>query len=168
MNEELVLPPGYALRLASEGDSDFLFELFCSARSELALLPLPKTQLEQLMKQQYEWQQKGYSSQYPDANNWMIETQSAVVGKVTLLQSASMVHIIDFIVAPEWRNRGVGSTVLNALKKYVARNSTVLRLSVDRQNFHAKRLYLRLGFAISQTSDTHEQLYWSSTNQLAY
>lgn len=165
MNKEITLPPGYGLRVAGEGDSNFLFELFCSARAELALLPLPKAQLEQLLRQQYEWQQKGYSSQYPEAGNWIIEAQSGAVGKITLLQSTSLVHIIDFIIAPEWRSRGVGSTVLDALKKYTASNSGVLRLSVDRQNFHAKRLYLRQGFVVSQASDTHEQLFWSEVNQ---
>lgn len=165
MNKELALPPGYRLRLASESDSNLLFELFCSSRAELAFLPLPKAQLEQLLRQQYEWQQEGYSSQYPDAVNWIIGTQSGVVGKIALHQSVGLVHIIDFIIAPDWRNQGIGSTVLGALKKYVASNSCVLRLSVDRQNFHAKRLYLREGFIVNQTSETHEQLLWSAINQ---
>lgn len=165
MNKELALPPGYRLRLARESDSNFLFELFCSSRAELALLPLPRAQLEQLLRQQYEWQQQGYSNQYPDAVNWIIETQSGAVGKIALHQSVGLVHIIDFIIAPDWRNRGVGSTVLGALKKYVTSNSGVLRLSVDRQNFHAKRLYLREGFIVNQASETHEQLFWSEIDR---
>lgn len=160
MNKVFGLPAGITLRLASSTDEKLLFELFCSARPELSLLPLPQAQLEQLLRRQYEWQQKGYASQYPDADNWMIETPTGAVGKITLLQSADLVHIIDFIIAPVWRSQGIGSAILGALKNHVANNSCVLRLSVDRQNTHAKRLYLREGFAVSQTSDTHEQLSW--------
>jgi ribosomal protein S18 acetylase RimI-like enzyme len=151
--------------VAGEGDGNFLFELFCSVRAELTLLPLPKAQLEQLVRQQYEWQQKSYTDQYPGAENWVIETQSGAVGKIMLHRCATVTHIIDFIIAPDWRNRGIGSTVLGALKKYIASNTGVLRLSVDRQNFHAKRLYLRQGFVVSQTSGTHEQLIWLANNQ---
>lgn len=165
MNNELALPPEFALRLAGAGDVSFLFELFCSARTELALLPLPQVQLEQLMRQQYEWQQNGYASQYPDANTWIIKNDSMKVGKITLFETAGLVHIVDFIIAPNWRSQGIGNTILETLKNHVANNSCVLRLSVDRQNIHAKRLYLRCGFAVSQMSDTHEQLSWPPIEQ---
>ncbi len=165
MKNEFILPSGISLRLANSNDGHFLFTLFCSARTEFAFLPLPKAQLEQLLRQQYEWQQQGYASQHPDSNDWIIESPAGPVGKVMLFQSSSLLHIIDFIIAPDWRNQGIGSTVLGALKKYVASNSCVLRLSVDRQNFHAKRLYLREGFIVNQTSETHEQLLWSAINQ---
>jgi len=165
MNNELILPPGFSLRLAGPDDEHFLRALFCSMRTELTLLPLPPAQLEQLIRQQYEWQQKSYASQYPDAENWIIGVHSGAVGKIMLHSSASLVHIIDFIIAPDWRRRGVGSTILGALKNNVGAKSGILRLSVDRQNVQAKRLYLQQGFVVSQTSDTHEQLVWSLINQ---
>lgn len=165
MKHEFALPPGFNLRLAESHDDQFLRALFGSARPELALLPLPPAQLEQLMGQQYEWQQKSYLGQFPDAENWIIETQSGPVGKIMLHRSESHVHIIDFIIAPDWRRRGVGSTILVTLKNYVGLKARELRLSVDRQNIHAKRLYLQQGFAVSQISDTHEQMVWSAINQ---
>lgn len=79
--------------------------------------------------------------------------------------ASACVHIIDFVIAPEWRNRGLGSTVLAALKKYAAANSALLRLSVDRQNVQAKRLYVRHGFVERQVTDTHEQLFWAAINE---
>ncbi|HTF95045.1 MAG TPA: GNAT family N-acetyltransferase [Cellvibrio sp.] len=161
MKHELMLPPGFHLRIAESQDDQFLHALFCSARPELASLPLPVAQLEQLIRQQYEWQQKSYLGQFPDAENWIIETQSGPVGKIMLHRSASQVRIIDFIIAPDWRRRGVGSTILVAVKNFVEIGSGTLHLSVDRQNIHAKRLYVRQGFVVSQTSDTHEQLTWT-------
>lgn len=165
MNNELAFPPGFALRLVSVADEDFLFDLFCSTRTELAHLPLPPAQLEQLMRQQYDWQQKGYANKYQDANTWIIENHSMSVGKITLFETKGLTHIVDFIIAPDWRSQGIGSTILEVLKNYVANNSRVLGLSVDRQNFNAKQLYLRRGFAVSQMSDTHEQLFWPPIDQ---
>ena len=165
MKHEFALPPGFHLRFAEVHDEQFLRALFGSARPELASLPLPPAQLEQLIRQQYEWQQKSYVGQFPDAENWIIETQSGPVGKIMLHRSDNQVHIIDFIVAPDWRRRGVGSTILVALKNYVELEARALRLSVDRQNIQAKRLYLQQGFVVSQASDTHEQMVWPSNNQ---
>lgn len=165
MNTPLTLPVGFTLRLATADDERFLRTLFCSARPELALLPLPPTQLELLLGQQYELQQKGYFSQFPGANTWIIETYSGPVGKITLQKSAHAVRLIDFIVAPDWRRRGVGSAILNALKQDVAARAGELRLSVDRQNTGAKRLYAKHGFVVSELSNTHEQLVWSLSSQ---
>ncbi len=165
MNNELAFPPGFALRLVSVADEIFLFDLFCSSRPELALLPLPQAQLEQLMRQQYDWQQKGYANQYPDANTWIIENHLMSIGKITLFETTGLTHIVDFIIAPDWRSQGIGSTILEALKNYVANKSSVLGLSVDRQNFNAKQLYLRCGFVVSQIFDTHEQLFWPPIDQ---
>lgn len=165
MTHELMLPPGFNLRVAGPQDEQFLRALFGSARPELALLPLPPAQLEQLITQQYEWQQKSYLSQFSTAENWIIETQSGPVGKIMLHRSESQVHIIDFIIAPDWRSRGVGRTILVALKHYVELTACALRLSVDRQNIRAKRLYVQQGFIVSQTSETHEQMVWSAINR---
>ena len=165
MNNKLALPSGFLLRPAEASDEGFLFDLFCSTRAELALLPLPHAQLEQLMRQQYEWQQKSYANQYLGANTWIIENNSMDAGKITLFETAGLVHIVDFIIASDWRSQGMGSSVLRALKNYFANNSGVLRLSVDRQNIHARRLYSREGFVMSQMSDTHEQLCWSQIDR---
>ena len=161
MSNEWELSPEHCLRLAGQEDEAFLWSLFCSARPELGLLPLPPAQLTQLIRHQYELQQRGYRHQYPQAENWIIATQSAPVGKIMFERSSSAVHIIDFIIVPEWRGRGVGRSILNALKEYVRAKSGVLSLQVDRQNINAKRLYHQLGFVKSQSSDTHEFLVWS-------
>lgn len=161
MTNEWILPPGLDVRLAKSDDEEFLFALFCSARPELALAPLPPAQLMLLLQQQYELQKQGYTNKYPHAENWIITTQSGSVGKVMLDKSTRAVHVIDIVIAPDWRKRGVGSTILVALKAYVDANAGVLSLHVEHQNIHAKRLYQRLGFVMKQSTDTHESLVWS-------
>ncbi len=161
MKDEWVLPPECSLRLADQEDDAFLLSLFCSARPELALLPLPPVQLTQLLRQQYELQQRSYSNQYPQAEHWVVAKESVPVGKIMLARLPSSVHIVDFILAPQWRGRGIGRSILTALKVQAEAKSCTLSLQVDRQNINAKRLYQKLGFVISSFSDTHELLVWS-------
>jgi len=165
MKNELALPPGFNLRLVQAGDEPFLQYLFCSARPELSLLPLPQEQLASLIRQQYEWQQKSYASQYPNATCWVIEVDSEAVGKIMFVHSDAGVHIVDFIIAAASRGRGIGSTILTAFQNHVDIGNTSLSLSVDRQNIRAKQLYQRLGFSLSQSTGTHEQMIWFSSRK---
>lgn len=165
MKNELKLPTGFSLRLMQPDDDFFLRSLFNSTRPEFSLLPLPQEQLEQLLRQQYEWQQKSYAAHYPHAECWMIEVNSVLVGKIMLTKLNAGMHIIDFIITPEWRGRSVGRTILGALQSYVDRGDTMLSLNVDRQNSRAKQLYQLLGFTLSQSTDTHECLVWSSSDK---
>lgn len=162
ITNELVLPAAYTLRFAHKNDEAFLFALFCSARTELSLLPLPAPQLELLLQQQYRAQQAGYAAQYPQAVSLVIEHQSVNIGKIVINQSDSSLHIVDFIIAPEGRGHGYGSVVLESVKAYAHANRATLSLGVDRQNVRARQLYLRLGFSPYQISETHEWMLWPS------
>lgn len=165
MSSEWVLPPGLDLRLARIDDEEFLLSLFCSARPELAFLPLPPAQLALLMRQQYELQQRDYTNRYPHAEHWIITVSAEPIGKIMFERTAAALHIIDFIIAPDWRKRGMGSSILAALKDYVDTKAGVLSLCVEHQNTHAQRLYQRLGFIKKQSTDTHELLAWSPISQ---
>ncbi|MDF3014031.1 MAG: family N-acetyltransferase [Cellvibrio sp.] len=166
MENEWMLPSSLNLRLAGNDDGEFLLSLFCSARPELALLPLPPEQLTLMGRQQYEFQQQGYANYYPHAEDWIITADSKAVGKIMFDRSTPTVHIIDFIIAPDWRGRGVGSAILAALKAYVEARADVLSLRVDHRNSHAKRLYQRLGFVMKQSANDHEFMVWLPIKQL--
>ncbi len=160
MIDDLVLPAAYTLRFANKNDEAFLFALFCTARTELSLLPLPAQQLELLLQQQYRSQQAGYAAQYPLAMYLVIAHQSMDIGKIVISQSDSSLHIVDFIIAPASRGHGYGSVVLESVKAYADANRATVSLGVDRQNVRARQLYLRLGFLPHQVSETHEWMLW--------
>lgn len=158
MKDIMLLPAGIGMRLADAADDAFLFSLFCAARPELAHLPLPPAQVEILLAQQYQLQQRGYANQYPQASNWIVEYESQRVGKIMLAELANFVHIVDFVVASGWRGRGIGSAVLSALKDGASAQSLGLSLQVERQNVAARRLYVRFGFEGRQLTATHEAM----------
>ncbi len=162
MIEDLVLPAAYSLRFVHKNDDAFLFALFCSARAELSLLPLPPQQLELLLQQQYRLQQAGYATQYPLAVTLVIEYQSVNIGKIVINKSDTSVHIVDFVIVPQYRGYGYGSVVLESVKAYAHGSGATVSLGVDRQNVRARQLYLRLGFLPYEVSETHEWLLWPS------
>jgi RimJ/RimL family protein N-acetyltransferase len=51
--------------------------------------------------------------------------------------------------------------VLRAIQAGAEKCRGHIKLSVDRQNLPAKRLYHRLGFQVAGISDTHESMTWS-------
>lgn len=162
MVEDIALPAEFSLSVANDSHDHFLFSLFCSARPELSSLPLPPQQLELLLQQQHKLQQTGYAAQYPHAIALIIKYQSLSIGKIILNKTDKSVHLVDFIIAPQWRGQGYGSVILQALKHYAHTYGVLVSLSVDQQNLKAKQLYLRLGFVTYDSSETHEWLCWAN------
>ncbi|MGC4090691.1 MAG: GNAT family N-acetyltransferase [Polyangiaceae bacterium] len=71
----------------------------------------------------------------------------AILGVLLAWEVADEVHLIDLLVAPGARRRGVASTLLRDL---VARSSAfrVILLEVRRDNAAARGLYTRFGFEV--------------------
>lgn len=64
------------IRPKTEQDTPFLETLYRSTRPELLQLDLPGQFLENLMQMQFNAQQTGYRSQYPDAQYSIIEKKA--------------------------------------------------------------------------------------------
>merc|ERR1740130_998929 len=70
--------------------------------------------------------------------------------------------IINFITSPEYRRRGVGSSVVNSALKYVQKTSPAggtMALYVEEENTNAINMYKRFGFTIQQEVQSNQQLY---------
>ncbi len=62
-------------------------------------------------------------------------------------QAKKLINIHDFIVAPEFRNQGVGHFLLRAIINYAADNDFCrVNLEVRDDNAPAKSLYRKMGF----------------------
>ena len=161
MIEKLILPFYLRMRLAQAADAPLMLQWFSSARPELNRLPLPQTQLEMLLGQQFQLQQQGYASQYPQLQQWVIENQSGAIGQITLSPTDQGMHIIDWVLAEAWRGRGVGGSILAALQTYALAEQKNLSLSVDNYNHSAQQLYKRMGFLLVNCTATHQHLEWN-------
>jgi GNAT superfamily N-acetyltransferase len=81
------------------------------------------------------------------------EVDGELIGKLELFLAWKSAHarfgvIRRFVVAPEWRGRGVGHRLLAAAEEEARRaGCTFLELSVDEDNPGARRLYAGIGYA---------------------
>jgi RimJ/RimL family protein N-acetyltransferase len=158
----ILLPDEFTLRVAKTEDQAFSEALFCSTREYLYLMPIPKPQVDLLLKQQFVLQQSSYAQRFPNAVNFVVEFNDEPIGKITLNQSKHELHIVDIVLAQKVRNKGYGTTILSAIQLLTKKRKTQLKLAVDQQNIRAKKLYLALGFKITESSDTHDTMIWTT------
>lgn len=160
MRNTIPLPRGLHLRDYRVEDQGFAELLFSSTREHFHLLPLPKPQLELLLKQQFVLQQSSYAQSFPQADTYIIELENESVGKIILNKTSDSIHIVDLALVKQLRGQGYGTGILRSVKSFAEQQKRLLRLSVDQQNLRAKKLYLSLGFTQIGASDTHDALIW--------
>lgn len=154
---------GLALRPATAADQDFLRALFGAVRApELGLGGLDAATLEGLLGLQFAAQQQSFRARYPQARCEVIEVAGAAVGQMQVAQQADALLLVDLALLPEWRRRGIGSSLLRGLQQQAAAARQPLRLHVVLNN-PAEALYRRLGFKETGVSGMHRAMEWENT-----
>lgn len=163
-NDLLMEPGNLRLRRAHPRDQAFLLQLFHSSRLHLSQIPMPAEFVAALVRQQYDLQRTSYGKQFPDYLNLLIFLNQEPIGNLKLYKNEAdeCLRLLDIALLPAHQGRGYGSTLLRELQNRVAQNDWAFRLSVDRQNRRAKKLYSELGFRLENTSATHEEMIWTS------
>lgn len=129
-------------------DADFLFEVYVSSRvAEMSLWGWTNEQKTQFLRMQHEAQQRFYQQQYPYLQYHIIWDDGKKAGRVAIGQIEEELVLVDIILLPEFQNRGLGSTILQQLKREAMDNDKSIRLSVL-TNSRAQQLYERLGFQV--------------------
>jgi ribosomal protein S18 acetylase RimI-like enzyme len=98
-------------------------------------------------------QRREYSINFPNARYEVICVGSAVVGQVIVDECPDSVRIVDVIVHPTHRGRGIGAAVLQDVIAEAELTDRPVCLSVWSGNTGARRLYGRLGFV--RTDHSH-------------
>jgi ribosomal protein S18 acetylase RimI-like enzyme len=150
-------------RPVTGGDQRFLLDLYISTRAdEFASLGWDQRQLETLLKMQFEAQRNSYRIYYPDAEQSIIQHEAQDVGQMIVDNTAGRVLLVDISILPQYRNRGIGTSVLTRLLKGSQSRGENVVLNVL-SNSSAVRLYSRLGFDKVGETDTHWEMVWKPT-----
>jgi GNAT superfamily N-acetyltransferase len=145
------------LRKASPADEPFLIELFRDVRGdELRVTGLPEAQIEQLLTMQYNAQKSSYSGNYPNAENFIIESQGTPIGRMLTDRSVECTRLVDISILSKERGNGIGSYCLESLKTDCERIS----LQVFSQNIAAIRLYQKHGFEFTSEDGMYLEMEW--------
>jgi ribosomal protein S18 acetylase RimI-like enzyme len=133
-------------RPITDADQPFLKQVYASTRlEELAIVPWSEEQLQAFLEFQFNAQHTFYQNNFKQAHYWVIEQADVPVGRLYLDRRADEICIIDIALLPAYRDRGVGTAVLNTILAEAQAKNQPVRIHVEPNN-RALNLYHRLGF----------------------
>jgi ribosomal protein S18 acetylase RimI-like enzyme len=152
---------GLALRPETEADVPFLRRLYISTRWE-ELAPLgdwTEQQKIDFLESQFAFQRQHYLTYYANAAFDIIEANGVPMGRLYLDRQAKTLLIVDLALLPEWRNRGIGTALIEAVFAEARQCGKQASISVEKFN-PAQRLYRRLGFREYAEDQVYWFMYW--------
>jgi ribosomal protein S18 acetylase RimI-like enzyme len=151
---------GIKLDRVLPSDEPFLYETFASTRAdEVALTGWSAGQQEAFLRMQYEAQRSSYRMQIPHAEYWVIRSGETAVGRLIIDWTPEEIHIADIALLPEFRRRGLGSALMQAIMREAARTAKAVGLYVERFN-PALHWYERLGFIVVGSGPVYLEMLW--------
>jgi GNAT superfamily N-acetyltransferase len=160
----LLAERGFSLRWLHDGDLPWLRDLYATTRAEeMAPVPWPAIAKRAFLDQQFGLQHQHYIGHYADTDFLAIEqTGRGPVGRYYLQRVAPAHLIVDICLFPGLRGSGVGGALIRHSQAEAAALGRGMHLHVMRTNPAAKRLYERLGFAVTDDSGaSHIAMAWT-------
>ena len=100
------------------------------------------------------WQRTDFEARFERCEVSIIEVNGRAIGALWLERRPAELYVTDLQVLPELQGCGVGTAVLREIIAKAATLGIPVALEVLRVNHRAQRLYERLGFRVTATSDT--------------
>jgi ribosomal protein S18 acetylase RimI-like enzyme len=151
-----------SLRPISPADDSFLAGLYASTRTEeLAQTNWSEEQKTMFCRMQFNAQTADYRANYPDASFQIIERGGVAAGRLLVMRSDDVIHVIDIALLPEHRGAGIGTKLLCELQEEAKAAGKKVSIYVERFN-PARRLYERMGFQEVEEKGVYFLLHWSS------
>ena len=147
---------GFALRPEADEDVPFLCRLYVSTRSEeLAITGWSEAQKQAFLESQFALQRHHYRTYYASTDWAVLEKDGVPTGRLYVDRQANTLLVVDVALLPEWRGRGVGTLLMEAVCAEARAAAKSVSIAVEKFN-PAQRLYRRMGFR--EVSD--EGVYW--------
>jgi GNAT superfamily N-acetyltransferase len=148
------------LRPMTDGDLPFLQQVHHSTRwDELAPTGWPDAAKTGFLDQQFAFQHRQYRAGFVGAAFSIVLYRGQPIGRFYVDRTTRSLHVIDISLLPEWRGRGLGTTLITGLQDEV-RAGSFDRIGLNAEiNGAARRLYQRLGFVAVNPPDEFPRLY---------
>lgn len=155
---------GIGLRAADADDLAFLRQLYRALRAaELASLPWPESTKQAFLDDQFALQHQHFVRHYADADFLLIESNGEAIGRLYVMRQADDDFcIVDIALSPAWRQRGIGTQLIEQLQQEAAALGRAVLLHVDVHNPAARRLYERLGFVQIAEEGPYQRMCWQA------
>lgn len=154
-------------RPATDADFPFLEALYASTReTELAQTDWSDEQKRRFLSQQFSLQHRYYRQHYTAARFDIVQWQGRDIGRLYVYDGPSDVRLIDIALMPEYRGRGIGSSILRDLMADAAAAGKGMSLHVETFN-PAAELYRRLRFTEQRNNGVYLFMTWRADAALA-
>jgi ribosomal protein S18 acetylase RimI-like enzyme len=151
-----------SLRPIGPADEAFLYDLYASTRQrEMDLVDWTDAIKRAFLQQQFSAQQTYYHAQFTDASFEVVLIDDKPAGRLYVARWPDEIRVIDIALLPEYRDSGIGTTLLQSLQDESEAANTRLTMHVERSN-PALRLYTRLGFRLKEDLGVYLFLEWSA------
>jgi len=138
--------PALALRPERDEDLPFLRDLFAASRAaELDLLAFDAEGRVRFGEQQLAAQRASWARTHPDASFEIVLVGGVRAGRLVVDRTPSRIDVVDIALMPAFRDRGVGTRLIQALLGEADGAGVPVSLYADAAG-RARRLYERLGF----------------------
>lgn len=146
---------GVSLRTATDADLPWLRRLYASTRAEeMAGVPWPDLAKRNFLDQQFVLQHRHYLAHFGDSDFLAIEADGhGPIGRYYLQRAAPDHLLVDISLFPPWRGLGIGAALILQSQADAAALGRGMHLHVQDANPGARRLYERLGFVATATSE---------------
>ena len=162
-----LLSQGFALRPETDADLAFLMRLFASTREEeLAPVPWSEAEKQAFLAHQFQAQRHHYRTFIAGCAFDVIEQNGEPAGRLYLEVRRTQLHIVDISLLPDWRGRGVGTAILEALQAAGRASGKGVGIFVEKFN-PALRLYRRLGFTDIADHGVYLEMEWRPATDFA-
>ncbi len=157
------VPVPIILRPVTGEDEEFLFDLYASTRrAELAAWGWPQQQQDWFLQMQFRAQQLSYHTQFPHSEHSIMTLDAPLgrsLGRLWVARTGEALCLVDITLLPEYRDRQIGSRLIQGLIHEANQAQIPLRLHVLKSN-PALRLYQRLGGIQTAQTATHYLMEW--------
>src|SRR5215471_8922195 len=105
-----------SLRPERPEDDEFLIALYAETRAlELAATGWSESQKQIFLTSQFQLQRTHYRRYYPGAQFDVIEDRGRTVGRLYVDRCAQEIRVMDIVLIPEYRRRGLGGQLMQRL-----------------------------------------------------
>lgn len=156
------LPGNITLRPLQEPDEEFSYRVYAHTRDdEMALVNWDAVQKEAFLRMQFNAQRFHYRTYSPQAEWCVVEVDGIAAGRLVVDRSgANLIALMDIALLPEFRGRGAGTQLTQALLAEARAAGKSVRLHVEDFN-PAVHLYQRLGFRFTGTeTGIYKEMIW--------
>ncbi len=151
---------GFTLRPETDDDLPFLRALYASTRElELAITDWSADQKFAFCNSQFDAQRHHYRTYIQNCRFDVLEYRGERVGRLYLEPRLTQLNIVDIALMPAWRGKGIGTTIIEAVKQAARQSGRGVCIFVEQFN-PALRLYRRLGFSEVRDDGPYFEMEW--------